>query len=79
MPGGSTTRSATQCGSNPVSGRGLPKAGISRHTAGDFRHFHPHVAKFRALETDGQFAKGRRWRAFLQVPGTFSLSAGLPG
>jgi hypothetical protein len=33
----------------------------------------------RSLETDGYFAKARRWRVFLRVSGTFSLSAALSG
>src|SRR5258707_5549776 len=70
---------ATQCRSNPVSGRGLPKTGIIRHAAGDFRRFRRESGQIRSLETESQFAKARSWRAFLRVVGAVSLSAGLPG
>src|ERR1700693_1904154 len=36
-------------------------------------------AQNRSLETSGQFAKARHWRAFLRVSRAFSPSVGLPG
>jgi hypothetical protein len=74
-----TATPTTQCGSKPVSGRGLPKTGIFRHVAGDFRRFRPESGQIRSLETDCQFAKARYWRAFLWVLGVVSLSGGLVG
>ena len=53
--------------------------GIFRCPAGDFRRFRPERVEIRSLETEGQFAKARHWRAFLRVSGTISPSAGLPG
>ena len=35
--------------------------------------------QFRSPETDGQFAKARRWRAFLRLPRVKSSGARLPG
>jgi hypothetical protein len=75
----SCAASATQCGSKPVSSRGLPKTGIFRHVAGDFRRFGPESDQNSEPGDDSQFAKVRHWRAFLWVKGTFSLSVGLPG
>jgi hypothetical protein len=74
-----TASSATQCRSSPVSGRSLPKTGIFQMSAGDYRLFRPENAQNRSLETGGQFAKARHWRAFLRVSGAVSLSTGLPG
>jgi hypothetical protein len=48
-------------------------------SAGDYRLFRSENAQNRSPETGGQFAKARHWRAFLQVSGTVSPSAGLPG
>jgi hypothetical protein len=36
-----TASSVTQCRSNPVSGRSLPKTGVFRMSAGDYRLFRP--------------------------------------
>src|ERR1700694_1940184 len=72
-------KSARQCGSKPVSGRGLPKTGIFRHAPRDFRRFRRESGQIRSLETDSQFAKARCWRAFLRLLGVVSLSAGLVG
>jgi len=74
-----TAASATQCRSNPVSGRSLPKTGVFQMSAGDYRLFRSENAENWSLETAGQFAKARHWRAFLPVSGTFSLGAALPG
>jgi len=74
-----TTSSATQCRSNPVSGRDLPKTGVFQMSAGDYRLFRSENAQNRSPETGGGFAKARHWRAFLRVSGTVSPSAGLPG
>ena len=82
-PGGerpnTTAASATQCGSKPVSGPGLPKTGIFRRVDGDFRRSRPESGQIRSPETDSQFAKARHWRAFLRLQGVVSLTAGLPG
>ena len=67
----------TQCGSNPVSGRKLPKTGIFQMSAGDYRPFLSENAQSRGLETRVEFAKARHWRAFLRVSGAVSLTAGL--
>jgi hypothetical protein len=48
-------------------------------SAGDYRLFRSENAQNRSLETGGQFAKARHWRAFLRVSRTVSQSAGLPG
>ena len=61
------TTSATQCRSNPVSGRSLPKTGVSQISAGDYRLFRLENGQNRSLETSGQFAKARHWRAFLPL------------
>ena len=74
-----TASSATQCKSNPVSGRGLPKTGIFQISVGDYWLFRSENAQNRSPETDGQFAKARHWRAFVRVSGTVSPSAGLVG
>ena len=75
----STASSATQCRSNPVSGRNLPKTGVFQMSAGDYRLFRSENAQNCSPETGGQFAKARHWRAFLRVSRTLSLSAGPPG
>jgi hypothetical protein len=74
-----TASSATQCRSNPVSGRNLPKMGVFQMSAGDYPLFRSENAQNRSPETGGQFAKARHWRAFLRVSGIVSPSAGLPG
>ena len=74
-----TATSAKQCRSNPVSGRRLRKTGIFQMSAGDSCLFWSKNAANRSLETDGQFAKARYWRAFLQLLGVVFLNAGLPG
>jgi hypothetical protein len=74
-----TAAAATQCRSNPVSGRSLSKTGVFHMSAGDYRRFRSENAADRSLETGDQFAKGRRWRAFLRLSGPTSLSARLPG
>ena len=48
-------------------------------SAGDYWLFRSGNAQIRNLETAGQFAKGRHWRAFLRVSAALSLSAALPG
>ena len=40
--------------------------GIFRYPAGDFQRFRPENVVIRSLETEGQFAKARNWRAFLR-------------
>jgi hypothetical protein len=40
-----TTSSATQCRSNPVSGRSLPKTGVFQMSAGDYRLFRSESAQ----------------------------------
>jgi hypothetical protein len=67
----STASSATQCRSNPVSGRNLPKTGVFQMSAGDYRLFRSENAQNRSPETGGQFGKARHWRAFLRVSGQF--------
>jgi hypothetical protein len=42
---------ATQCRSNPVSGRRLQKTGIFQITTGDFRRFRPIRRQIESLET----------------------------
>jgi hypothetical protein len=74
-----TAASATQCRSNPVSGRHLPKTGVFQMSAGDYWLFRSENAQNWSPETDGQFAKARHWRALVRVSGTVSPSAGLPG
>jgi hypothetical protein len=74
-----TAAAAMQCGSKPVSGRGLPKTGIFPHVAGDYRRFRFRRGQIRSLETHSQFAKARYWRAFLRLLGVVSPSAGLAG
>jgi hypothetical protein len=71
--------SATQCRSNPVSYRGLPKTGIFQISTGDYRRFRSRNGQFRRPETDNQFAKARHWRAFLRLLGVKSPSTALPG
>ena len=68
-----TTSPATQCRSNPFSGRGLPKTGIFQILAGDYRVFRAGSGQ------KPKFAKARRWRAFLRISGTPSPRTGLPG
>jgi hypothetical protein len=74
-----TASSATQCRSNPVSDRGLPKTGIFQISAGDYQRFRSHRGRFRSLETDSRFAKARHWRAFLSLLRAKSPVVGLPG
>jgi hypothetical protein len=74
-----TASSATQCRSNPVSDRGLPKTGIFQISAGDYQRFRSHNGGFRSPETDSPFAKARHWRAFLSLLRAKSPVAGLPG
>jgi hypothetical protein len=74
-----TASSATQCRSNPVSGRYLPKTGIFQISAGDYRRFRSRSAQFRSPETVSQFAKARRQRAFLRLPRAKSPGAALVG
>jgi hypothetical protein len=76
---GYTASSATQCRSNPVSGRGLPKTGIFQISAGDYQRFRSHSGRFRSPETDSLFAKARHWRAFLSLLRAKSPVAGLAG
>jgi hypothetical protein len=71
--------SATQCRSNPVSGRGLLKTGIFQIFAGDYRRFLPGSGQIWSLETDRQFAKARHWRSFLALLRAESPGTGLPG
>jgi hypothetical protein len=56
-----------------------PKNGNISTTRGDYRLFRFENAQNRSLETSGQFAKARHWRAFLRAPETFSESAALRG
>jgi len=74
-----TAASATQCRSNPVSGRGLPKTGIFQISAGDYQRFRSHSGRFRRPETDSRFANARHWRAFLSLLRAKSPVAGLAG
>jgi hypothetical protein len=74
-----TTNPTTQCTSNPVSGRGLPKTGIFQIFARDYRRFIPGSGQIWSPETNDQLAKARCRRAFLRLPRTASLSAVLPG
>ena len=60
-----TASSATQCRSNPVSYRSLPKTGIFQISAGDYRRFRSQVVQIGSIETDSQFAKSRNWRALI--------------
>lgn len=72
-------RQATQCRSNPVSGRSLPKTGVFQMHGRDYRQFRPENPESRSQETDRKFAEARHWRAFHRILGTFSLTAALPG
>jgi hypothetical protein len=74
-----TAAPATQCRSNPVSGRGLPKTGIFQISAGDYQRFRSHSGRFWSPETDSRFAKARHWRAFLALLKAKSPAAGLLG
>jgi hypothetical protein len=74
-----TASSATQCRSNPLSGRSLSKTGIFQISAGDYRRFRSHSGQFRSLETGRQFLKPRHWRAFLRLRRAKSLVVGLAG
>jgi hypothetical protein len=58
---------------------GLPKTVTFQIFAGDYRRFLPGSGQIWSLETDGQFAKARCWRAFLRSLRTASLTVGLPG
>jgi hypothetical protein len=75
----STANSASQCRSNPVSGRRLRKTGIIQRMAGDFRPFRSTVRKIGSVETGYRIAKGRRWRAFLRPVDLKPAAAALPG
>src|ERR1700686_2467372 len=70
-----TAASATQCRSDPVSGRHLPETGIFQISAGDYRRFPPRSGQIWSLETVRQFAKAPHWRAFLALLRTKSLGA----
>jgi hypothetical protein len=70
---------ATQCRSNPVSGRGLLKTGIFQILARDYRLFRAGSGQIRSPETGCQFAKARHWRAFLRLLRVKSPGAGLVG
>src|SRR5258706_15597992 len=73
-----TASSATQCRSNPVSGRCLSKTGIFQISAGDFRQFRSVIVEIGSLETPHQFEKVRHWRAFFRyIRGQYPV-AGLP-
>jgi hypothetical protein len=48
-------------------------------SAGDYRLFRSENAEKRSLETGGQFAKARHWRAFLRASWPFYLDAVLAG
>jgi hypothetical protein len=61
-----TASRATQCRSNPVSGRSLRKTGIIQSMARDFRHFRPATPEIGSLETVCEIAKARHQRAFLR-------------
>jgi hypothetical protein len=74
-----TAAAATQCRSNPVSDRNLPKTGIFRVSAGDYRRFRFRSGQFRSPEIDGEFAKARHWRAFLGLLRVKFPGAGLAG
>ncbi len=74
-----TAGAATQGESKPISGCDLPKTGIFRHVAGDYRLFRAGNGQIPNLETDSQFPKARHWRAFLRLLGAVSPSAGLSG
>jgi hypothetical protein len=74
-----TASSATQCRSNPVSGRGLPKTGMFQISAGDYQRFRSHSGRFWSPETDSRFAKARHWWAFLALLRAKSPAAGLAG
>jgi hypothetical protein len=75
----STVASATQCGSNPVSGRRLLKTGIFRISAGDYLLFPAGIGQIRDLETVRRIAKARHWRPFLALLRVKSPVAGLVG
>src|SRR3984885_7248121 len=68
-----TASSATQCRSNPVSGRNLLKTGVFQMSAGDYPLFRSENAQNRSPETGGQFAKARHWRGFLRGSRKLSL------
>jgi hypothetical protein len=74
-----TAASATQCRSNPVSYRSLPKTGIFQISAGDYRRFRAKIVSIGCPETERQSAKGRNWRAFLGFMNVQSPVAALPG
>jgi hypothetical protein len=62
-----TAARATQWRSNPVSGASLPKTGIFRVAAGDFRQTGLAFGELGSLETVHQTAKARQLWAFLLV------------
>jgi hypothetical protein len=65
--------SATQCRLNPVSGRNLPKRGIFRVSAGDYRLFCPENGQNWTLETVGLIRKSPPLAGFYAgIRGTFS-------
>jgi hypothetical protein len=74
-----TAASATQCRSNPVSYRSLPKTGIFQISVGDYRRFRAKIVSIGCPGTERQSAKGRNWRAFLGFMNVQSPVAALPG
>jgi hypothetical protein len=61
-----TASSTTQCRSNPVSGRCLPKTGIFQISTRDYRRFRSQIVEIGSLETAHQSAKDRNWWVFLR-------------
>jgi len=74
-----TAAAATQCRSNPVSYRSLPKTGIFQISAGDYRRFRAKIVWIWSPETERQSAKGRNCRAFLGFMDIQSPVVILPG
>jgi hypothetical protein len=74
-----TASSATQCRSNPVFGRRLPKTGIFQISGGDCRLILRESGQIWSPETDGGFVKARHWRAFPALLGAKSPGVGVPG
>src|SRR6202140_2973758 len=64
-----TAGPATQCRSNPVSGRNLPKTGVFQMSAGDYWLFRSENAQNRSPETNGQFAKAAIGGPFCEYQG----------
>jgi hypothetical protein len=69
---------ATQCRSNPVSGRSLPKNGIFQISAGDLWLFWAGSSQIRSPETGHQFSRRPLASVFGNV-GVKSAGARLPG